>query len=168
MYQARAVLGMGHQTTLDNLDYVVVERFIRQVKPVNHVLVAGGNRAGMTANAIATRLMRLGYQSGLVRNLTSAPTACDLLIICCCSGESDGVHTLIEQAKRRDINIVAITAQAESKLGRTADLTILIPPVESDFHQPLVLSFTELLFEQSVLVLFNTIFCTMILTPDRQ
>lgn len=94
------------------------------------VIISGIGKSGIIARKIASTLSSTGTPAiylhpaeGSHGDLGMA-TPNDILVIISYGGESSELEDLIKYAKRRGIKIIAMTGQAQSRLGLAGDVTL--------------------------------------------
>lgn len=124
------------------------------------VYVCGAGRSLLMMKAFAMRLVHLGLNAYVVgETITPAIERGHLLIAGTGSGQTRTTLAMAEAAKGRRARVVAMTAHAESPVGRCADLVLNIPaPVPGPATLPrLSKQPPGSLFEQSLLILCDSI-----------
>ena len=109
---------------------------------------------------VAMRLIHLGYQINVLSDTTiSSLKKGDLLIAFSGSGSTSSVTMMAAKVKKIDARLVAVTTQPESVLGKMADVLIEIKAAakQSNTNEESQ-QFSDSLFEQSTLFLFDAIF----------
>ena len=100
------------------------------------VIVTGMGKSGLIGRKIAATLASTGTPSHFVHPAEAShgdlgqigPT--DIVLALSWSGETPELADVVAYTRRFDIKLVAITARAESALGRAADHTLLLPEAE--------------------------------------
>ena len=106
---------------------------LEQVK--GRVIVAGMGKAGHVARKIAATMASTGAPAQFVHPGEASHgdlgmvTADDAILLLSKSGETRELHDMVAHAKRFSIPLVAITAMADSALGRAADVVLELPDV---------------------------------------
>lgn len=141
----------------------VVEQLMGEIANAVRILVTGENCSGLAIRIVAMRLMHLGCRVYLVgENITpSIIRAGDLLIACSESGSAVNANAIAQKARGAGARIVSVTTQAESVLGKVSDVVIKIAAVNQDCSNKQSQQFAVSLFEQSTLLLFDTLFYVM-------
>ncbi|MBP2631400.1 MAG: 6-phospho 3-hexuloisomerase [Firmicutes bacterium] len=124
------------------------------------IFVIGEGRSGFMVKAFAMRLMHLGAQSYVLgETITPAIAPQDVLVAISGSGKTHSVVWTAEKAKQTGVIVLALTANAESQLAKTADTCLVIPAAtkfrnegKSESIQPL-----GSLFDQSAHIVFDSI-----------
>jgi 6-phospho-3-hexuloisomerase len=109
---------------------------------------------------VAMRLMHLGCQVYVVGETTTpALRPDDLLLAVSGSGRTGTVALIARQAQEIGGQVVAVTTQPDSPLGRMADVVVNIDAAtKHDHSQQHSQQFAGSLFEQAVLLVFDAVF----------
>jgi len=103
------------------------EKFIRELLNAKRIYVIGAGRSGLVAKAFAMRLMHLGLNAYVVgETITPALNKGDVMVIFSGSGRTKTVADLAETAKEIGGKICLITSNADSRIGKIADCTVII------------------------------------------
>jgi 6-phospho-3-hexuloisomerase len=103
------------------------EKFIRELLNAKRVYVVGAGRSGLVAKAFAMRLMHLGLHAYVVgETITPALNRGDVMVIFSGSGKTKTVADLAETARDIGGKICLITSNADSRIGKIADCTVII------------------------------------------
>ena len=101
-----------------------LEKIIDMLIKSQRVFVYGVGRSGLAGKAFATRLSHLKFEVFVVgETITPAVKNGDLFVAISGSGETNSVVTSAESAKREGANIVAITSNTKSSLGKISSTT---------------------------------------------
>jgi arabinose-5-phosphate isomerase len=106
---------------------------IREAK--GRVIVSGMGKSGHVARKIAATLASTGTPAFFVHPGEASHgdlgmiTSDDVIVALSWSGETAELRNLIDYSKRFRIGLIAITADAESTLGKAADVALVLPPV---------------------------------------
>ena len=135
-------------------------RAIALISAARHIYVFGEGRSGLVLRMTAMRLVHLGLTAHVVGDATTpAIGAGDLLIAASGSGETAVTLLISEQARRIGATLLAVTANAAGTLAATADAMLLLrTPAKGDRGAGQSIQPGGSLFEQSMLVLFDTLF----------
>jgi arabinose-5-phosphate isomerase len=104
-------------------------------KPGTRLIVAGIGKSGHVARKIAATLASTGTPSYYVHPGEASHgdmgmiTENDVVLILSNSGENTELSDLIHYTRRFGIALIAITSNAESTLGKHADITLKLPKV---------------------------------------
>lgn len=131
------------------------------------VLVVGAGRSGLIGRAFAMRLMHLGFNV-YVMGETISPSVVDgdICLVISGSGSTTIPTAVAEMAKKLGVKVLAVTSNPNSPLGKTADLTVVVPgrskvAIEEEYHSRQLLgeheSLTPMgtLFENSCMVFLD-------------
>jgi 6-phospho-3-hexuloisomerase len=135
-------------------------RAIDQITTARRIFVFGEGRSGLVLRMAAMRLVHLGLTAHVVGDATTpAISADDLLIAASGSGETAVTLLIAEQARRAGAALLAVTANANGSLAASADALLLLrTPSKGDRGAGQSIQPGGSLFEQSMLVLFDTLF----------
>jgi 6-phospho-3-hexuloisomerase len=138
-------------------------RAIELISAARRIYVYGEGRSGLVLRMAAMRLVHLGLTAHVVGDATTpAIGAGDLLIAASGSGETAVTRLISEQARRTGATLLAVTANAAGSLATTADAMLLLrTPAKGDRGGGQSIQPGGTLFEQSMLVLFDTLFLMM-------
>lgn len=104
------------------------ERFVQGLASAGAIFVCGAGRSGLAAKAFAMRLMHLGFDAHVIGETTTPPyRPADLLVVCSGSGETGGLASIAEKAKRIGGKVALLTIVPDSTIGRAADCCVRIP-----------------------------------------
>lgn len=127
----------GLKLLADSLD----ENFVHAVEAIHamkterksRLIVAGIGKSGHVARKITATLASTGTPSHFVHANEASHgdlgmiTEGDVVMLLSNSGESSELSDLIHYTRRFGITLIAMTAKAESTLGRHADIVLLLP-----------------------------------------
>jgi 6-phospho-3-hexuloisomerase len=103
------------------------EKFIQELLRAKRIYVIGAGRSGLVAKAFAMRLMHLGLHAYVVgETITPALNKGDVMVIFSGSGRTKTVADLAETARDIGGRICLITSNADSRIGKIADCTVII------------------------------------------
>jgi arabinose-5-phosphate isomerase len=132
----RRVLAVEAQA-LAQLGEALGEPFVRAVETLfeaqGRVILTGIGKSGHVARKIAATLASTGTPAIFVHAAEASHGdlgmigAGDVMVALSKSGEARELSDLLAYAKRFDIVLIAITAAADSSLGRAANILLLIP-----------------------------------------
>jgi arabinose-5-phosphate isomerase len=132
----RRVLTVEAQA-LGQLGEALGEPFVRAVETLfeaqGRVILTGIGKSGHVARKIAATLASTGTPAMFVHAAEASHGdlgmigASDVMVALSKSGEARELADLLAYAKRFDIPLIAMTAVADSTLGRAADILLLIP-----------------------------------------
>lgn len=145
-----------NRTVLGQVDESAVATLLEQLRAAPRVFVLGSGRSGLVARIFATRLMHLGIATYVIGETTTPPIQPDdLLLAFSGSGETAVTYLLAEKGVRTGARLIAITADAESRLARAATLTIALatPHKSGATMDASSFQYGGSLFEQSLFLL---------------
>ncbi|MBI5473096.1 MAG: SIS domain-containing protein [Ignavibacteriae bacterium] len=124
------------------------------------IVVHGAGRVGLACRGFAMRLGHVGRSVFTVADSTIPPLGKgDILIVGSSSGETQTVYDVAVLGKRTGAHLVVITAKQDSRLGKLADVLILLnaptkfgPTEGRTSIQPMAS-----LFEQSLQIFFDAL-----------
>jgi 6-phospho-3-hexuloisomerase len=133
---------------------------IDAIASAGRIFVAGEGRSGLVLRMAAMRLVHLGMTVHVVGDATTpAIGRGDLLIAGSGSGETPVTLLIAEQAKRAGATILAVIATETSRLADLADTRLTLrTPAKGDRGSGASIQPGGSLFEQSMLVLLDTLF----------
>lgn len=92
------------------------------------IFITGAGRSGFQAKGFAMRLMHIGYTDFVLgETITPAIQKGDTWLAISGSGTTKGIVSDTEAAKKLGLNIVVITSDRDSALGKLADQVIIVP-----------------------------------------
>jgi 6-phospho-3-hexuloisomerase len=140
-----------------------IHKAIQSLLSARRVFFVGAGRSRLALEMAAMRMMHLGltvYVAGEV--VTPAIERGDLLVAASGSGATAGSVHAAQVAKGVGADILAITTAPASELGTLANAIITIPAaVKHGDRGALSIQYAGALFEQTVLMLMDTIFHEM-------
>lgn len=117
----------------ENLERVRDEEFDRLADAIlgaHRIFTAGMGRSGAAMRGFTNRLMHLGFSVSSVGEISCPHTGPgDLLIIGSGSGETESLAAMARKAKKNGVKIALITMDADSTIGKLADVTVILPGV---------------------------------------
>src|SRR5262245_28979526 len=152
-------------SVLDRMRDDGTSRLVSELERTKRVYISGVGRSGLVVKAFGQRLMHLGWEVHLADEI-SAPAIRrgDLLIACSGTGTTELTLYMARKARRIGARCVALTATANSPLGKAARRTIVIPAgLESGHHNGGVPSKqpARTLFEQALFIFLDSIILTL-------
>ena len=141
------------------IDPEQVEALMQAITDAGSVFVCGAGRSLLMMQAFAMRLVHLGMEAYVVgETITPAIKPGNLLIAGTGSGETRVTLAMIDAAHARDARTCALTAHAQSAIGKACDLVVEIPTPVTVAADVVRLSVQPpgSLFEQCLLVLCDT------------
>ncbi len=135
----------------------------RAVLAAPRIFVFGEGRSGLALRMGAMRLVHLGKLVHIVGDATTpAILGGDLLIVASGSGETAVTALITEQAGATGAEVLAFTANAESRIAKAADQVILLrTPAKGGHGEGTSIQAGGSLFEQSLLVTLDTLFLVL-------
>ncbi len=150
---------LENQQVLEKVSDLAVARLIEEIATAFRVFVVGEDHRSLALHLVAMRLVDLGCQVYIVGEMsTSVIGAGDLLIACSNSRSVNNVCVLVERARKAGARIVSVTTQANSTLGQMSHVALKLAIAELGHSQEQSQQIANFLFEQSTLLLFNTLF----------
>lgn len=108
-----------------------LEQLTDAVLAAKRVYVAGFGRAGNVAGIFAMNCSQAGILSFRVGdNGTPAITNEDILVICSGSGNTKTISLMAQQAKGHGAKLALISGNADSTMGKIADINVVVPMQE--------------------------------------
>jgi 6-phospho-3-hexuloisomerase len=105
----------------------MVQNFLIELLHAKRIYVMGAGRSGLVAKAFAMRLMHLGFTAFVVgETITPALNKDDVMVVFSGSGKTKTVADIAETAKEIGAHICLITSNADSRIGKIADCTVII------------------------------------------
>ncbi len=105
-----------------------VEKLIEEINRAKKIFIMGAGRSGLVGRAFAMRLMHLGFNVYVVgETVTPSLEPADLVIAVSGSGSTKSIAEWAEIAKKMKARLAAITANPESRIGRIADVVVVLP-----------------------------------------
>ncbi len=130
----------GLDALLAALDNGLAAPFARATEIIRaasgRVIVSGMGKSGHVGRKIAATLASTGTPSFFVHPAEASHgdlgmiTRADVVLALSWSGETSELRNLVEHARRWDIPLIAMTAFAESTLGRESDPVLILPQVD--------------------------------------
>ena len=115
-------------TLIREIDQAEVRHLGELTRQAKRIFVVGQGRSGLVMRMFATRLMQLGLSAFVVGDaVTPATRQGDLVIVGSGSGETPGVASAAQRAKRILATVVGLTADRNSTLSRLADHSVFLP-----------------------------------------
>jgi 6-phospho-3-hexuloisomerase len=167
--QEIALILAENQRVLQAVSHSAVAQLLQAISTAKRIFVEGEGRSGLAIRMAAMRLMHLGLQDYVVgETITPSIQAGDLLITCSGSGETEGVTAIATRAKAIGAEVAVITTQANSTLGKMANILIqLDAAAKQDQSQQQSKQFAGSLFEQSTLLLCDALFYLLTQSLDK-
>lgn len=163
----------GISNAMSRIEPSQIEGFIgamvRAREEGRKVLVVGAGRSSLVGRAFAMRLMHLGFNVYVIgETISPSVERGDITLIISGSGSTALPVTVAEIAKKLGVEVLAITSNPDSPLGKTADLVVVVPgrskvAREEEYHSRQLMgeheSLTPLgtLFENSCMVFLDSL-----------
>jgi len=140
-----------------------VNVLIQEIEAANRIFVMAAGRSALALKMAAMRFMHLGYTVYVLGEVvTPAILEGDLLLVASGSGTTSTVVSAAEKAKKQKATVIAITADAESKLAEIANHLVLInAATKTDFGTAVSIQYAGSLFEQFTLFILESVFMTL-------
>jgi 6-phospho-3-hexuloisomerase len=140
-----------------------VDAFIAALESADRIFVFGEGRSGLVLRMGAMRLVHLGKTVHVVGDATTpAISAGDVLVVGSGSGETAVTVLIAEGARKAGASVLAITASPASRLALLADSVVVLgTPAKGRAGGGQSIQPGGTLFEQSMLILFDTVFLTL-------
>ena len=150
-------------TALEQVGPADRTRAIDAIQRAERIFVFGEGRSGLALRMAAMRLVHLGLTVHVVGDATTpAISNSDLLIVGSGSGETPVTVLIAEQARKTGATVMTVTAAPASRLGSIADVTIVLQtPAKGGRGGGASIQPGGSLFEQSLLILFDSLFLLM-------
>lgn len=114
--------------TLSRIDPKQTDALMDAIVGAKRIFLAGAGRSMLMLRAFAMRLMHVGFTAYLVGDTTTpALEAGDLLIVGSGSGETSGLVSMADKAKKYGGRLAVMTIFPDSALGKKADVMVRIP-----------------------------------------
>lgn len=149
-----------NERVLKQIDESLIDRLLERLCRAPHIFVSGKGRSGLIARCFAMRLMHLGLTAYVVDETTTpAIRRNDLLIACSGSGGTEETCLAAEKARKIGAQVIAITAETESRLTRVASMVVVLsaPHKNSATTDCTSLQYAGSLFEQSTLLFCDSV-----------
>ncbi|MBB6500671.1 6-phospho-3-hexuloisomerase [Pedobacter cryoconitis] len=146
-----------------NIDFNQLATAIPYLLGAKRIFVTGAGRTGLALKAAAMRMMHFGFTVYVAGETTTpAIKKGDLLIAASGSGSTGTIVKAAEKAVSAGAGVVVFSTTTNSPLARLASQVILIPAAQKEDHgKTISAQYAGSLFEQSLLLLTDAIFQTM-------
>ncbi|WP_309507158.1 6-phospho-3-hexuloisomerase [Sediminibacillus dalangtanensis] len=163
------ILGELKQT-LNRVDTQQVEGLVNAIIGAEKIFVAGGGRSGLMGKSFVMRLMHIGFEPYVVgETVTPSLLPGDLFIVGSGSGETQSLAAMTEKAKKIGARVAAVTINPDSTIGKMADNVLEVPAqAKADNASGKSIQPMGSLFEQSLLLLFDSIILRLMEKKDMQ
>ncbi|MBB1158645.1 MULTISPECIES: 6-phospho-3-hexuloisomerase [Amycolatopsis] len=134
------------------------------------VFTIGTGRSGLALQMAAMRFMHLGLPTHVVGEVTApAIGERDVLVAASGSGSTARVVRAAETARAQGADVIALTTAPGSALAKTATEVLVIPAADKqDFDGNSSVQYAGSLFEQSVLLITDSLFHALWQTSGSQ
>ena len=156
--------------SLNAIDSNSFSNAINLINNANKVFVLGLGRAGFMAKSLAMRLMHMGKEAFVIgETITPNFENGDLLIVTSGSGETKQFLQMSEKAKNLGGKILVFTSGVNSSITKLADVSVIIPAPSKEKSQSTFTTIQPMasLFEQSLLLIFDSIILALIDVSDK-
>lgn len=151
---------------VQQMDRAAAAPLIRMILRANRTFITGKGRSGLVAECFAMRLMQTGFEVHVPGEATCPRIRRnDLMVAVSCSGTTMTTVQMARVAERSGARVVAVTADADSPLARTADHVLLVPVTGEGLKQSyrdVMGPHNNTLFEEAVLLCFDSIVQAML------
>ena len=116
--------------TMEKADWASFLELADMLPRARHTFVTGAGRSGLVARSFGMRLMHAGLPAFIPGETITPPAGeGDLLVAISCTGQTGITDYFARRAHQLGAKVVALTANADSLLGRDADKVVLLPAV---------------------------------------
>ncbi|TPR20131.1 6-phospho-3-hexuloisomerase [Apilactobacillus timberlakei] len=124
----------------------------------NQIFTHGLGRSGLVLKMFAMRLAQLGHNSNVVGETTTKSIhKDDLLILASGSGNTAQVKIVAQEAKKVGANIILITSNDDSEIGKIADHVVNIHSKSKyDHNKSITIQPMGSLFEQTLMLYLDS------------
>ncbi|MFB7598092.1 6-phospho-3-hexuloisomerase [Streptomyces sp. NPDC056160] len=155
---ARRVIARELDAMLSHVDDGASAALVTALRDARRIFVAGAGRSKLSVEGFAMRLTHLGLHAHVAGDVTTpAIGPGDLLVVCSGSGETPTSVVMAENAAEAGARITAVTANADSRLARQADLVVHLAEYSQDHEPDCSIQFVGTLFEQGALLFFDSL-----------
>ncbi|RMW42405.1 6-phospho-3-hexuloisomerase [Lactiplantibacillus pentosus] len=128
-----------------------IEQAEKLITKDKRIFILGAGRSGLMAKGFAMRLMHIGYTVFVIgETITPSVQKGDVLVSVSGSGKTGSVLELTEKAKQDGVEIIAVTSNGASPLGKLGDATIVVPGATKGGDGIQSIQLLSTLFDQSV------------------
>lgn len=147
----------------DQINQQEIDVLIHEIKAAKRIFIMAAGRSGLALKMAAMRFMHLGYHVYVVGEIiTPAILEGDLLLVASGSGTTSSVLSAVEKAKTQKAKVIAITADAKSRLAQSSDNILLVnAATKTDFGISVSKQYAGSLFEQFTLFILESIFMSL-------
>lgn len=116
------------QFVLEKIDEHQAETLAQAILGAQTIVTCGAGRVGMAVRGFTMRLGHLGLRAFTVGDsAVPAIQEGDLFLVASGSGETQTIYDLVVLAKERGAKIALITGNGDSRMGRLADIVVIVP-----------------------------------------
>lgn len=154
LQEASALIYSEHQQLAEEIDLEQLGQLIPPLERANAIFVMGMGRSGLMMQAIAMRLMHLGYTVHVVGETTAPAIAKgDVLLAGSGSGSTTSIVQAAKTAKRVGAAILTLTTNRDSQLADLSDVVAVLPAAQKNKQEASVSEqYAGSLFEQALLL----------------
>lgn len=115
---------------LKTLNYDYIEETTDRILKANKIYFAGVGYSGVLAEDAYYRFMDLGLNCSYFRDINALSAVSkflqsdDVIIVISRNGNTTEINSVIEDVRKKKVNVIAITENLLSKLARVSDITI--------------------------------------------
>ncbi|MFT4219278.1 MAG: SIS domain-containing protein [Microbacterium sp.] len=138
---------------VDMIDEEALDSLVQRVIRANRVYLTGAGRSGLSARAIAMRLMHIGLSAYAVGEVATPAIAAGDLLIAVTATARGSIASQAQAAHEVGASIAVFTTRAESGLLDVAETVVVLPirtVIDTQQH-------AGSLFEQSTLVVGDAV-----------
>ncbi len=133
----RLRMGLEDVEMFASVDQAQLDAMTKAILKAKRVYVAGWGRAGNCVKILSMDCSQIGLKTHIVGdNSTPAIKQDDILVIGSGSGETKTMVILAEQCKKHGATLGLISGDAQSTIGKLADINVVIPTKEWDPNAP--------------------------------
>ncbi|MEA4945462.1 MAG: SIS domain-containing protein [Propionicimonas sp.] len=121
----------------ERVDEGQLNDLVEAIKEAKTVFVAGWGRAGLHGKILSMNLSQIGIPTYIVSDTgicTPAIHEGDLLVVSSNSGSTRTIAVLAEMAKEHGAKLALVSSNADSTIGKMADVNVVIP-VQADLKR---------------------------------
>lgn len=127
-FKERLRMGLEDVEMFASIDQTQLDTLTDALLAANRIYVAGWGRAGNCVKILSMDCSQIGLETFIVGdNPTPAIRPDDILVIGSGSGETKTMAILAEQCKAQGAKLGLISGNAESTIGKMADVNVVIP-----------------------------------------
>lgn len=112
----------------EQMDKEKTEKMIEEFLNTKRVFIAGTGRSLLVGKMFAVRLVQMGHTVHMVGDpITPSIKEGDLLLAISGSGETHTTVYVAQEARKKNIRVISITAKKESPLAKLSNIIIHLP-----------------------------------------